>query len=501
MRDIREFRLADLLVDQANYRLLPQPSQRDAIRAMIVDQGRKLTVLARDILEFGLSPGELLLVSESPDQPGRFVVYEGNRRITALKVMETPDLAAGLPTEAVFRQLGDRFKANPRRTVDASVVADRETAMFWIQRRHTRGHEGAGVEDWNPFAQDRYDRDHDKPARRSIMAMDLLDDGSPEWKRVEARLEGRTTSVDRVLDMPYFESTLGVRFDTVAVEIHYENGDRAAGDLLLRRVLTAMADPLFKFEQIEKVEDRQQFIESFAPWAVKAAAASEGQGAGSAGTSGAGTAGSPAGQGSDQGTAGQGSGGRGAESQGSSGQGGSGQQGTDTAAGGQGSGSGQGRNRDPLVRDTLAPSRSPYLLSVAGLRLTKLYDECKAIKVDRQRNAAAVLMRVFLELSTDHFIAQRKLPVPAGAAKGGKAWKDMHLQQKVEAVVRELDPKGIDKGLDAARSAGSDFLHGFKTLHRYIHGVDYMPDPTELKDTWVRWHPYLDRLHATLNPK
>lgn len=140
MRDIREFRLADLLVDQANYRLLPQPTQRDAIRAMIVDQGRKLTVLARDILEFGLSPGELLLVSESPDQPGRFVVYEGNRRITALKVMETPELAAGLATEAVFRQLGDRFKSNPRRTVDASVVADRETAMFWIRRRHTRGH-------------------------------------------------------------------------------------------------------------------------------------------------------------------------------------------------------------------------------------------------------------------------------------------------------------------------------------------------------------------------
>ena len=55
MRDIRDVKIADLLVDQANYRLPPQANQRDAIREMVRDQKRKLTVLGLDILKHGLS--------------------------------------------------------------------------------------------------------------------------------------------------------------------------------------------------------------------------------------------------------------------------------------------------------------------------------------------------------------------------------------------------------------------------------------------------------------
>lgn len=515
MRDIRDVKIADLLVDQANYRLPPQANQRDAIREMVRDQKRKLTVLGLDILTHGLSPSELLLASESTDQPGKFVVYEGNRRVTALKVMESPELALGLPTEQAFKRLGEQFKAKPIRSVDVCVVPDRETAMFWIQRRHTTGHNGAGVEGWGAMAQDRHDRDHDRPARRAIMAMELLEDGSDEWRRVSTRLEPRTTTVDRVLDMPYFEATLGVHFDTQEVVIEFENEDQQAGEDLLRRILTEMADPIFKFERVETADDRRTFIDSFSSYSVKkkdptpadadtgtsdsthegkgdatpaagAPDANSGQtGTGTQDTNSGSGAGSPTGSGESSGTT---SGAGSASDTGSS-------AGSSTSGG-----RGTRKRKDPLQRDTLAPTKQPYLLRVSGLRMSKLYEECKALKVDKHRNAAAVLMRVFLELSTDQFIKIKGLPVPTGMAQNGKSWDDVKLKPKIEAVTAALDPRKVDRGLDSARSAGADFIHGIPTLHRYVHGLDYVPEPSELKATWERWHPYLHRLHETINP-
>ena len=67
---------------------------------MVRRQGEKLLELAQDILDVGLSPGEPLWVAPDPRAQGKFVVLEGNRRITALKVMDNPALASGTDFEA-----------------------------------------------------------------------------------------------------------------------------------------------------------------------------------------------------------------------------------------------------------------------------------------------------------------------------------------------------------------------------------------------------------------
>lgn len=474
MVDLRTVALADVFVDQKNYRLPPQPTQRDALRAMVSDQGQKLTVLARDILTHGLSPGELLLASEHPSNPGKFIVHEGNRRITSLKVMESPELAAGLITERAFKRLGDAFAANPIREVLISVLPDRENAMFWIQRRHTTGHKGAGTEVWDPYAQDRHDRDHGRPARTSIMALEFSHEDSDEWREVEARLSTRTTTVDRVLDMPYLAEALGILIDPKAVTITFENRDEDAGVALLRRILMAMGAPDFRFGLVEDEGDRRRFIDTFSEWAVtrdeEADSTDEDEGE------------------QDETRTGKTDGDTGESESRDEKEGGKGNDARDRRA-----------KKDPLARDTLASSRSSLVLHVEGVRLAKLYLECRAIKVGKHPNAAAILMRVFLELSTDEFL-EREVPLPVGMAAAGKKWSDAHLEKKIGAAVEAIDPTGKDKSLDAARRTGPDFLHGVSVLHSYVHSRTFVPAPDELKRTWDRWHPYLKRLHDALNP-
>ena len=109
MATFETFKLSELRLDENNYRTGPVSSQRAAIDAIIADQGPKLVNLAKDILEMrGLSPGEPLWVYRDTAS-GTYVVVEGNRRVTALKLMDNPLLADGSTVEKDFRALAARL--------------------------------------------------------------------------------------------------------------------------------------------------------------------------------------------------------------------------------------------------------------------------------------------------------------------------------------------------------------------------------------------------------
>ena len=81
---IRTIKLTSLFVNTENYRFEPLSSQKEAIDKMIEDQGDKLYSLVDDIVTNGLSPVDLIIVTPNEDS-NKYVVLEGNRRITSLK--------------------------------------------------------------------------------------------------------------------------------------------------------------------------------------------------------------------------------------------------------------------------------------------------------------------------------------------------------------------------------------------------------------------------------
>lgn len=90
---LKYIKLTSLLVNTENYRFEPQPSQKDALDKMIEDQNDKLYTLAVDIINNGLSPVDLIMVT--PDEStSRYTVLEGNRRVTTLKYYPIPLLLA-----------------------------------------------------------------------------------------------------------------------------------------------------------------------------------------------------------------------------------------------------------------------------------------------------------------------------------------------------------------------------------------------------------------------
>lgn len=491
---VKPIELAQLNVDLTNYRIGEFDTQREAIKALLKHQGKKIVNLARDILDLGmLNPSEHLIVIHDPEEDGQFLVLEGNRRVAALKTLDAPGLADGLPIAKDFAKLAAQFAGTPIRTVSCLVMKSRSEALPWIERKHSTKLEGRGVEQWDAVAHARAEADKGmvRPSKASI---DYLQGKGMLPHSVEHALAKKTTTVDRVLNMPYFTQILGVAFDTKTGGLTFENGDETAGTDLLLRILHRMAEKSFTVNDVRTRDQRTAFIDDYAAYAVTKKPNGSGGGAAGGGNSGGTSGGGSNGAGGD-GTSASG---------GTNGAAGSGASGSGASTSGSGSTAGTGTTTgkkksasNTLSRKFLIPSGGEWVLKIKAARLNRVYLEGRKLDVQEYTNAAAVLLRVFIEISSDAFLMARKVPVP----KGTSNWSDRGntLDKKIESVLAQLDPASKDKELAWARKRGdANAIHSIDTLHGYMHSLVADPDPTEVKRTYERWHPYLRKMFENM---
>ena len=104
-----DIELDKLLVNAENYRFEPVKDQHEAMITMLRSQNNKIIKLARDIAERGLNPTRRLQVKGTLN--GKYVVLEGNRRITVLKLIANPDEIPGdYLFKPIFEELHARYK-------------------------------------------------------------------------------------------------------------------------------------------------------------------------------------------------------------------------------------------------------------------------------------------------------------------------------------------------------------------------------------------------------
>jgi len=487
-------KLHQLRLDQVNYRLGPQATQRDAIRAMIEDQGSKLVRLAKDILSMeGVSPGEPIWIVPAGVR-GQYIVEEGNRRVTSLKLLETPALADGTSVSKQFRKLAKTYAEHPIRELDARLFATRQDVLPWKRRRHMTAGSGVGLAAWKTLAKGRANRDLGLDAPRSLAVVEFFaDDKSDAWAEILEALDGRWTTVDRVLNAGPFKETLGIVIDPKTSVVSFDNGDVKAGADLLKRLLGAMAAPDFEFADIEDKDDRKAFIDKFASFSVKAKATPSetlnGQKpVGPLGESIVETETaievSPAQDASSSNAKPENL--------------------TDTAATAAPQSTASRRDATDANRKTLAPPDGPRLLPVQGIRLTPLYNECRKLKVKGNENAAAFLVRVFIELSSENYLQEKSVPLPRSLRdKHVKDWEDykVKLSDKITAVALHIDSTRKAPVFVQAREAILPAAVGsfsINTLHSYFHNRHVLPDEATIKASWDGWEAYLRELYLAL---
>ncbi|WP_109240474.1 ParB/Srx family N-terminal domain-containing protein [Klebsiella michiganensis] len=155
-RDIRSINFNLIKLDQENVRFggdIAQ-NQREAIELMLADpeDAKKIIKLAEHIALYGLDPTELQLVT--PDHEGNYIVLEGNRRLTALKLLQRPDLCTQEKYYRDFLAAHNEIVRNFPNEIECSVVATREDGDVWIELKHTGQNGGAGRVPWDSDIRD-----------------------------------------------------------------------------------------------------------------------------------------------------------------------------------------------------------------------------------------------------------------------------------------------------------------------------------------------------------
>lgn len=107
-------------------------------------------------------------------------------------------------------------------------------------------------------------------------------------------------------------------------------------------------------------------------------------------------------------------------------------------------------------------------------------------------NAVGVLFRVFLETSIDHFADQKKINLIYPGDN------PMKLKEKIKTVASFMEKKGIATKQQllnirtVATNKGS--ILSIESFHRYVHSYKYLPDPEDLKTKWDNLEDFFEIL-------
>lgn len=489
--------IADISVDTENFRHDSVKTDEEAMRLLLSDEKlHKVSELAQDIVEQGgLDPSSLLIVTEDQEQPGKYIALEGNRRITALKTLISPDKASGLPSYAKFKSLQPKFAALGIAAVEC-VVLGKERAAIWIKRKHYKGMGGAGVLAWNAVATARSDATEGK-FTRWMTALAYLERHGVDAEDIRDRISSKTTTVERVLSSPYVTTILGLIFGNGTLEP--ENGDEARAVELVRVLLEAMSEKDFVETEVSLATQQESYVTNFSALNVKKVRSDPSGGEATEATA------TANGSSTDANSAAT----TGAPTSTNAG-GGSTATNPANAGGGQSNGSagkpgGAGGTTTPRAK----PVKVRKMLAAPGLRisnqpLNKFYSELRGLNAEKNQNISAAIIRIFVEKSSTVFLETMGIP-PLNNTPGA-TWHDfdVKLKTKVQAVLKHVDPSGGNPKLEYARDVANgnrDKLHTADHLNRAVHSHHALPSHSEIITIWDRLHPYFAELFEAIEKK
>lgn len=442
--------VADMLLDPANARLGEvQESQQATVLALAGQQGPKLVTLAASIQSRGLDPAQLPVVISTGDRRRRYLVLEGNRRVLALKALETPSLVQSALRPADFKRLSgiaNKFADAPIDLVTCVLFDqdEEDEAYTWITMRHTSGQAGAGLEEWDSDEKDRFAARHGLGKSRGLsgQVIDFLKDlDGPSASKTRV-----ATNIGRIVGGAYAREKLGL--DKVGDDLvsYYPKDEVAKG---LRRLVDDLRTGAIKVPEIYTREQQADYVNSFKrtqlpkkstrlPAPVKLADLASG-------------ANTPV---------------------------------TTKPK--------RRRSRPKPPRTSIAPNNAN--LNPGPPRINQIFNELVDMPAESFPNAGSVLLRVFLELSVDDYLKKKNLMTESER-------RNTVLAKRMKSVADHLASNGvIDGQLKMAIHKVADSQHtlaaSVQTFNQYVHNQYVFPKATELRTSWDELQPFLEAIWA-----
>jgi|GEM_PF-2950091 len=143
---IEEFDIEELLLDEGNYRIHEASDQDDCIYKIYAKRPKNFRNMMKSLADDDL--GEVLLVYRDPKAGP--IVYDGNRRLSALKVLHDPSKAPAPIVRKEATELAEKTSFDFS-AIQAQVTDDRQLALKTVFERHA-GSTGVSQISWTALA-------------------------------------------------------------------------------------------------------------------------------------------------------------------------------------------------------------------------------------------------------------------------------------------------------------------------------------------------------------
>ncbi|GKS85312.1 hypothetical protein AVMA1855_14190 [Acidovorax sp. SUPP1855] len=377
-------------------------------------------------------------------------MLEGNRRLLALKLLLEPSLAEGSEISDGIKKLSEKHLKNVPKSLFCAVAPDRKTGLVWVRRKHGKGLDGAGTEDWGAVARDRFDAEMGYPTPY-LDALDYVRTQGAVARDVADKIDSgkfAITTLGRILGDDTVREKLGIVLDDGKLK---SDSDRKWLTSVLAEIVTAIATAKFEGEKfnvraIDDQDGREAFAEKLLakfpkppkgskPWVVDKSTPPP---------------------------------------------------------------SAQAATRETKVRQavsskdrkTLIPK--DFKLKLPQGKVNDVYHELKTLNIFSYINGASVLLRVFLEFGVDRYMRDFDVTLKAGVNET--------LLNKLKACVKYIEDNKLMtvkdlKGISTELANRHSFVSP-ETLNAYVHNPSFNADTDMLKQTWNRLQPFVAALWA-----
>lgn len=438
----RSINLSDLQLDTHNPRVEPATAQRDEMQKLLDDQKDRIAFLAEDIVENGVSPIDIALVTPSKLEADKFIVLEGNRRLLALKILANPRVLGDLTVSPALRKrleaAAAALKDKPIKAILCSEVAARTDGQHWIRLRHTGENNGAGVVQWAGMATSRFLGED--PALQAIEFLIKSRSLTKEEQELLSSMRFPITTLRRLLNSREVRKLIGVDVKENKLKTGLPPDELVKP---LKRMALDLARGEITVTDVKRTDQQVAYVQRFA-----AADRADLRKVGSV---------RPV------------------------------QNISDDEFKQKGGGEKRTRNVSP-DRKTLVPKATR--IEITEPKINEIYHELRQLRVEDTPHACAVLLRVFLELCTDKYCEANG--IAAHTEKGGHKI-EKSLARRVEEGIEHMIAAGAKKGRFQALRRGIRQEHSplsAALLNGYVHNRFTKPSPRELRNAWDHAEPF-----------
>lgn len=419
--------LSALLVNRANDRHGELENETAAVAWLFNNREQHMKNLAKDIVE----TSEIYEPPLVSPEGNKFIVFDGNRRVTCLKVLEDPRRAPNAELQRYFAELRAKWDGTFPDTIHCQVESNRDRIDEILFRRHTGSQSGIGQSTWDDRMKTNFVNRTGKGSAFSVA--DEIERRLGTAGLLPGRRKIPRSTINRLLSSEAFRNRVGFSINRGQFEFTHQEPvvlkalQRIADDLAHKRVVLGhIWDVDGKRAYLDRLES-----ESFLPAASHSLSKSKS---------------SPLPPGSPPKSP-----------------------------------------SPPRLMPANAPSRRVTLVPKTdyGVAWPGRLQRHRAIWEELQfhltladhPNAISVLFRVLLELSIENYIDQTGITVGTNdklALRALKVAEDLHGKGKIDG--KYLGE--IKKFQHADRLISAD------TLHRYVHSPDFAPSPDHLTALW-----------------